>query len=191
MTDDIALAATEQRPIDWIKPYWRNPRQIGEEAVAAVADSIRRYGYTQPIVTDPSGVIIIGHTRYAALRRLGAQTVQVLVRDDLDPARARQLRLIDNRSAELTTWDYDRLAEELSGLDEQLMQAFFPEVAPGEADPGFLGIGADTSDPTAPTGGPVDFVCPRCFHSWSMVVDPDDVVAGRVLRAPAAEEEQA
>src|SRR5699024_12589264 len=77
-------------PLDEIKPYWRNPRVIPEEAVEAVQQSIQEFGYVQPIVVDGKGVIVTGHTRHAGLRRLGAGEAEVSQGDTSDrQARAR------------------------------------------------------------------------------------------------------
>lgn len=166
-----------------VVPYWRNPRVVTDEAVNAVAESIKRFGYQQPIVVDADSVIIIGHTRYAALRRLGVTEVPVKVAADLTPQQVKQLRVIDNRSAEFTRWDFDTLVAELDDLDPDLMRGYFPEVVP-EAEVEY--DGNDTVDVelgdggTGPDGEPVSFVCPSCFNEWEMPVTREQIMSGRI-----------
>jgi hypothetical protein len=176
----------ETLDLDGIVPYWRNPRRITDEAVNAVAASISEYGYQQPIVVDAANVIVIGHTRYAALRRLGARQAKVLRVTGLDQAKVKQLRVMDNRVREFTSWDYEALVAELSGLDTDLMRSFFPEAAmltdDGPPDPP---PPPSPSDPS-PVQDPVaDFVCPSCFHGWSMPVTVEAIRTGH-LGPPSA-----
>ncbi len=105
----------EIRKVSDIKPYPGNPRQ-NDAAVDAVAESIRQFGFRQPIVVDPEGVIIVGHTRYKAALKLGLETVPVHVATDLAPAQIRAYRIADNQTANLATWDYELLPIELSEL---------------------------------------------------------------------------
>ena len=84
-------------PVDEIKPYQRNPRKIPEEAVEAVAESIRQYGFRQPIVIDRKNTIIVGHTRWLAAKRLGLDQVPVIVAN-LDEKAAQAYRIADNRT---------------------------------------------------------------------------------------------
>jgi len=168
--------------LDAVIPYWRNPRTIPDDAVNAVAESIRRYGLQQPIVVDSNSVIIIGHTRYSALRRLGFTKVPVRQATDLSPTQVRELRVIDNRTHEYSSWDFEKLTGELSDLDIALMQAFFPE-AGVIGDPG---AGSDSDyylEPADPGSDSrivreVEFVCPSCFHTWEMPVSKAQVATG-------------
>src|SRR5262245_58214073 len=91
-----------------IKPYAQNPR-INDHAVAAVANSIREFGFRQAIVVDEEDVIIVGHTRYKAALKLGLQKVPIHVATGLTPAQVKAYRLADNKTAELADWDDDRL----------------------------------------------------------------------------------
>lgn len=99
-----------------IHPYENNPRK-NDQAVAAVAESIRQCGYVAPIVVDEAGVILAGHTRYKALLSLGCESAQVIVKSGLTEEQKKKYRLLDNKTGELADWDYDLLAEELDGLD--------------------------------------------------------------------------
>ncbi len=104
------------RPIDSIHPYARNARQIPAAAVDKVAASIQEFGWRQPIVVDLEGVIICGHTRLLAARKLGLIEVPVHVAENLTPTQVRAYRLLDNRSHEETSWDDDLLGLELLDL---------------------------------------------------------------------------
>lgn len=97
-------------------PYDKNPR-INDQAVDLVANSIREFGFKQPIVIDRNNVIIAGHTRWKAARELGLERVPCIMADDLTPAQVKAYRLADNKVAEASEWDLDLLDEELQELD--------------------------------------------------------------------------
>jgi DNA modification methylase len=107
----------EMRPLDGIRPYENNPRR-NDAAVAAVATSIREFGFRQPIVIDEQGLIIVGHTRYKAALQLGLREVPVHVAVGLSPEKAKAYRLADNQTATLAQWDDDKLAQELAQLGD-------------------------------------------------------------------------
>ncbi len=107
----------EMRKLADIKPYENNPRH-NDEAVDAVAASIREFGFRQPIVTDERDVIVVGHTRYKAAMKLGLEFVPVHVALGLSPEQARAYRIADNKTATLSSWDEDRLPLELMALQE-------------------------------------------------------------------------
>jgi len=108
-----------------IRPYHHNPR-TQDQAVEAVAASIAKYGFRQPIVTDAEGVIIVGHARHAAALRLDLDTVPVHVAADLTRSQVRAYRLADNATRDLAEWDNEALIAEILALDPD-----------GEAIPGF------------------------------------------------------
>lgn len=124
------MLTIELRSIGDIRPYPNNPR-TNDNAVDAVAASIREYGWRQPIVVDSDGVIICGHTRYKAAQKLGMDQVPVHVATDLSPEKIRAYRIADNQSADLADWNYDLLPIELKELGE------------GGYDLGLLGFDAD------------------------------------------------
>ena len=105
----------ELRPLTEIKPFEKNPR-INDQAVDAVAESIRRFGFRQPIVVDTNGVIVCGHTRWKAAMKLKLATVPVHVAKELTPAQIRAYRIADNKVAELASWNMELLPIELSEL---------------------------------------------------------------------------
>src|SRR5215471_7895849 len=105
----------ELRNITDIKPYPKNPR-CNDHAVAAVARLIAEFGFRQPIVVDPDGVIIVGHTRYKAALLLQLPQEPLHVATGLTPAQVKAYRIADNKSAELDDWDHDLLVDELAAL---------------------------------------------------------------------------
>ncbi len=115
-------------PIHKVIPFARNARKIPAAAVAKVAASIKEFGWRQPIVVDREGVIICGHTRLLAARKLSLDQVPVHVAENLSPAQVRAYRLMDNRSHEEAEWDMELLApelEELRSLDMDLKLSGF------------------------------------------------------------------
>ena len=103
-----------------LRPYEANAKKHDDRQIKNVAESIRQYGFVQPIVADRNGVIVIGHCRFLAAQMLGLQEVPCVCVDDLTPEQVNALRLVDNKSNE-SGWDYDLLAAELGTLD---MSAF-------------------------------------------------------------------
>ena len=106
----------ERWPIDRVIPYARNARVVPQSAIDKVAASIKEFGWQQPIVVDKDRVIIAGHTRLLAARKLGLTEVPVLVADGLTPTQVAAYRLMDNRSHEETSWDFDLLGLEMVDL---------------------------------------------------------------------------
>lgn len=109
----------EQWPLDKLTPYKNNPRKITDKAIDKVAVSITEYGWRQPIVVDPKGVIIAGHTRYAASRKLNLDTVPVHVATDLTPQKIKAYRLADNRTGQESVFDNDLLSTEMGELYDE------------------------------------------------------------------------
>jgi len=107
----------ELRPIDTIRPYENNPR-LNDEAVDAVANSLKEFGFRQPIVVDGDNVIVVGHTRYKAAIKLGLKQVPVHTATDLTPAQIKAYRIADNATNEIAEWNYEMLPIELSALQE-------------------------------------------------------------------------
>lgn len=109
--------------IDQITPYEKNPRK-NEAAIAPVMESIKQFGFKSPIIVDKDNIIINGHTRYKAARRLGLDTVPVIIATDLTPEQVKAFRLADNKTAEFAEWDFDLLDEELKSLLDFDMSVF-------------------------------------------------------------------
>ena len=102
-------------PIEQLIPYARNPRR-NDDAIATVAASLAEFGWRQPIVVDEHMVIVAGHTRWAAAKRLGMTEVPVHIARGLTPAQVKAYRLMDNRSHENAEWDDALLKLELEDL---------------------------------------------------------------------------
>lgn len=112
-----------EKRLDEVRPYENNPR-FNDDAVDKVAESIKAYGWKQPIVVDKDGVIIAGHTRFKAAKKLGMATVPVLVADDLSEDEVKAYRLADNKVSDFSSWDNKLLLEELSDIPEELFTGF-------------------------------------------------------------------
>lgn len=106
----------ESRLLADIVPYEKNAKKHDNRQINNVAESIKQYGFVQPIVIDRDGVIVIGHCRALAAKKLGMQEVPCVCVDDLTPEQVNALRIVDNKSNE-SDWDYDLLADELADLD--------------------------------------------------------------------------
>ncbi|MFA6716878.1 MAG: ParB N-terminal domain-containing protein, partial [Victivallaceae bacterium] len=105
----------EQRNINEIIPYEHNPR-INDNAVDAVANSIKEFGWRVPIIVDKDMVVICGHTRLRAAKQLGLTEVPVHVAADLPPDKVKAYRIADNQTGNIAEWDYDLLPLELADL---------------------------------------------------------------------------
>lgn len=112
-------------------PYENNPRN-NLLAVDAVAESIRNFGFKVPIVIDSENVIVCGHTRLMAAKKLGLDKVPCIVADDLTDEQIKAFRLADNKTVELAEWDFAKLEAELAELaDIDMSQFGFDELAEG------------------------------------------------------------
>ena len=116
-------------------PYENNPRN-NDNAVEAVANSIRQFGFKVPIVIDKNNVIVAGHTRWKAANMLGLDKVPCIIADDLTDEQIKAFRLADNKVAELAFWDYDKLERELSQIpnDFNMGQFGFDELEEPDFD---------------------------------------------------------
>lgn len=110
------MTIIEQWPVEKPLPYCRNARKIPEKAVDKVASSIAEFGFQQPLVVDKNGVIIVGHTRLLAAKKLGLEAVPVHVAGNLTEGQVKAYRLMDNRSHQEASWDFDLIAAELCDL---------------------------------------------------------------------------
>lgn len=101
----------EYIPVDEIVPYEHNPRD-NDGAVDATASSIEQFGFKQPLVLDKDKVIIVGHTRLKAAKKLGLEKVPCVIADNLTAEQADAYRIVDNKSGEASSWDWDKLGFE-------------------------------------------------------------------------------
>lgn len=107
-----------QLKVSQIKPYEKNPRKT-DRAVDYVANSIREFGFKVPILIDKNKVIVAGHVRYKAAKKLKMESVPCIVADDLTEEQVNAFRLIDNKTQELSTWDFSKLIAELDELTDE------------------------------------------------------------------------
>ena len=105
------------RPVEELTPYQNNAR-INDQTVPYLMNSIKRFGFKNPIIVDKDGVIIAGHTRLKAALELGYTKLPCVCADDLSPEEVKAFRLVDNKVAELSSWDYGILDTEMKELEE-------------------------------------------------------------------------
>lgn len=115
------------KKIDEITPYENNPRN-NEEAVKYVAESIKQFGFKNPIIIDKDNVIIAGHTRLKAAQKLGLKEVPTIQADDLTPDQIKAFRIADNKVAEFSTWDIEKLEIELADIDLDMSSLGFEDL---------------------------------------------------------------
>lgn len=106
-----------------IKPYEKNPRK-NDAAVNGVMESIKEFGFKVPIVIDKDGVIVAGHTRYKAAKKLKLKEVPCVIADDLTEEQVKAYRLADNKVSEAAEWDFELLTEELENIFDIDMDLF-------------------------------------------------------------------
>jgi site-specific DNA-methyltransferase (adenine-specific) len=114
-------------------PYVNNPR-TNDQAVDSVAASIKEFGFKQPIVIDKDKVVVAGHTRLKASKKLGLEEVPCIIADDLTEEQIKAYRLADNKVAESADWDLQKLELELKALEDVDMSQFGFEDMEKEAE---------------------------------------------------------
>lgn len=182
MSETSAQAKTIVLQMQQIKPYWRNPRN-NRLAVEKVKKSITDYGYNQLIAVDKNHVIIVGHTRYLALKQLGFQEAQV-IELDIDQKKANAYRIVDNKTNEFAEWTEDLIPElrEL-GIDE--MQDYFKDdlkkiladsVGESHEDVTEAELAEKNAELRGKFGGPEmynlqprNITCPHCGEDFSFI----------------------
>lgn len=112
-----------EKKIEEVVPYENNPRN-NDKAVKFVANSIKQFGFKVPILLDKDNVIIAGHTRLNAAKKLGMKTVPCIYADDLTPQQVKALRIADNKTAELAEWDAELLDSELAEITDFDMSSY-------------------------------------------------------------------
>lgn len=116
-----------EKTIQSIRPYGNNPRN-NEAGVDGVANSIKAFGFKQPIVVDKDNVIVAGHTRYLAAKMLGMDKLPCVVADDLTDEQIKAFRLADNKVAEKAGWNYELLDVELAEIEMDMEPFGFASV---------------------------------------------------------------
>lgn len=112
--------------LEKIKPYPNNPRD-NSHAVDKVAKSIEQYGFQQPIVVDKNNIIIAGHTRYCAAKKLGLKKIPVVVAVKLTEKQVQAYRIADNKTSDYAIWDNKKLLDELEQLENETVWTGFSE----------------------------------------------------------------
>lgn len=105
-----------EKNIEDIKPYDRNTKKHDKKQINNVAESIKKFGFVQPIVIDKDGTIVIGHCRALAAKKIGMKSVPCVMVEDLTEEQINALRVVDNKSNE-SEWDMDFLVSELANID--------------------------------------------------------------------------
>lgn len=146
-----------------LKPYENNPR-LNDKAVGPVAESIRRFGFRQPIVVDRHNVIVAGHTRYKAAVMLELDEVPVVHADELTATQVKAYRLADNKTAEMAVWDMPLLEGELEKIGDTLdMTEFGFDLEPADVDGDFTGDELNIDDFGDDS---FEFECPHCGYRF-------------------------
>lgn len=138
------------KPLDSIYYYENNPRR-NEKAVKSVRNSIKEFGFLNPIILDKDNVIICGHTRFLAAQQLGIENVPTIIADDLTEEQVTAFRLADNKVAEIAVWDKDKLHQELMELKDIFNMADF----------GFKSEKENIEKELCKT-----HKCPKCGYEW-------------------------
>ena len=158
----------EYKKLKALTPYEKNTKKHDKTQIANVAESIRQYGFVQPLVVDKNDVIVIGHCRYEAAKKLKLETVPCVCVDELTDEQVKALRIVDNKSNE-SPWDMEFLADELAEVDLSMFDFDFGFDDEEETV---------TSEPKEATGaveyGTEDFSdekfeceCPRCGFKFN------------------------
>ena len=136
-----------------IIPYENNPRR-NEKAVDAVVNSIKQFGFKNPIIVDENMVIISGHTRRLAALKLSMETVPVIIAKDLTEEQVRAFRLADNRVASFSGWDEEKLKQEIGEINNIDLSDF------GFKKDKIDDIFREKEDKKV-------HICPKCGHEWT------------------------
>ena len=148
-----------------LKPYEKNPR-LNDDAVKYVAESIKEFGFKVPIVIDRDGVIVCGHTRAKAAKKLKLESVPCVVADDLTEEEIKAFRLADNKVGELAEWDLPALDLELADLDFDMSDFGFDFDAGQDAPTQNLNEGGEISSEQF-SDEQFACTCPRCGFKFN------------------------
>lgn len=142
-----------------LKPYENNPRQ-NEDAVQFVANSIKEFGFKNPIIIDKNNIIVAGHTRLLAAKSLGMQKVPCIIADDLTDDQIRAFRIADNKVAEYSKWEDAMLDLELLELGPVIDMTQF----------GFPSIEIEDEETKKKTQCAVESMEIKAFEHWDYIV---------------------
>lgn len=148
----------EEMKLSELKQYEKNPRR-NEDAVNYVAESIKQFGFKNPIIIDKDNVIIAGHTRYLAAQKLGLTKVPCIIAKDLTDEQVKAYRLADNKVSEFSAWDFDLLNTELEDIIGIDMKNFgFEGIEDIDLDDFFI----DSPEKEPKVEEPKEIQCPHC-----------------------------
>jgi len=140
--------------IEELIPYENNPR-INDGAVEAVAESIKQCEYVTPIIVDEEMVILAGHTRLKALKKLGYTECEIIVKAGLTEDQKKKYRILDNKTSEFAKWDNELLEQELEDIDFEGFDFGFIKVEDIDIDSFFEETEEKPKEPKT-------MVCPHC-----------------------------
>lgn len=145
--------------INSIKPYENNPRH-NEEAIPYVMNSIKEFGFKNPIIIDKNNVIIAGHTRLESAKRLGMNEVPIIHAVDLTDEQIKAFRLADNKVSEQAGWDFELLDEELNDLNMDMEEFGFEKLESIDLDSFFEAKQEETKKEEESKLNTI--ICPHC-----------------------------
>lgn len=154
-----------EKNIKDLKPYENNPRK-NEEAVQYVANSIKEFGFKNPIVIDKNNVIVAGHTRLLAAKKLNLKTVPCIMADDLTDEQIQAFRLVDNKTGEFAEWDLPLLDTELAKVDMDIKLLGFEEYTSNN-----INDFVEDSDQVDKEEPPHIIICQHCKKMISLTKD--------------------
>lgn len=159
-------AKVELVEIKDIIPYENNPR-FNDGAVEAVANSIKEFGFNQPLVLDKNYVVIAGHTRLKASKELGLKRVPCIIVDDLNAEQVKAYRLADNKTGEIATWNWEELTAELEELENiEIDMSEFGFDSHEDIDYDALSDLFEANEPKEKKAEPHLIICPNCNYEF-------------------------
>ena len=148
-------------------PYENNPR-INDNAIDKVAKSIKEFGFKNPIIIDENNIIIAGHTRLLASRKLELKEIPVIRVEDLTDKQIKAFRIADNKTSELSEWDMEALEEELEDLDDMFTGFDKEELDHLFKEPEVIDLDDVEDDNSAPGGDLKTCYCPKCGFEFEV-----------------------
>lgn len=163
----------EELSISAVKPYEKNPRK-NDRAVDGVAESIKKFGFQQPIVVDKDGVIVAGHTRYKAALKLGLATVPCVRADLLNKEEVKAYRILDNKLNELSSWDFETLSNELASFQFNF-EGFDVQIPTFDSSSSIVSEWNSNAQSQAPTATPATNVAPTSSVNVQTATQADNL----------------
>ena len=145
-----------------------------DRAVDGVAESIKKFGFQQPIVVDKDGVIVAGHTRYKAALKLGLATVPCVRADLLNKEEAKAYRILDNKLNELSGWDFEALSNELASFQFNI-EGFDVQIPTFDSSNSIVSDWNSNAQSQAPTATPATNVAPTSSVNAQTATQADDL----------------